>query len=75
MSLSRRRMMYGLVGMAGMTHKLTALHAHHHAPRFGKCAAQASTSYAPGRKAPTGHAERHGLAAQLSHGLAVGAAG
>ena len=36
MSLSRRRMMYGLVGMAGMTHNLTALHAHHHTPRFGK---------------------------------------
>ena len=42
MSLSRRRMMYGLVGLAGMTRNLTALHAHHHAPRFGKRAVQAS---------------------------------
>jgi len=43
MSLTRRRMMYGLVGLAGMTRNLTALHAHHHhAPRFGKRALQAS---------------------------------
>ena len=43
MSLSRRRMMYGLVGLAGMTQQLTSLHAHHHhAPRFGKRAVQAS---------------------------------
>jgi len=43
MSLSRRRMMYGLVGLAGMTRNVTALHAHHHhAPRFGKRALQAS---------------------------------
>ena len=43
MSLSRRRMMYGLVGLAGMTPNLTALHAHHHhAPRFGKRALEAS---------------------------------
>ncbi len=47
MSLSRRRMMYGLVGLAGMTRNLTALHAHHHAPRFNTCAAQASLT-APG---------------------------
>ena len=38
-------MMYGLVGLAGMT-KLTALHAHHHAPRFGKRAVQASLAAA-----------------------------
>jgi len=31
MSLSRRRMMYGLVGLAGMTRNRTALNAHHHA--------------------------------------------
>ena len=42
MSLSRRRMMYGLAGLAGMTQRLTALHAHHHAPRIGKRALQAS---------------------------------
>ncbi|MGD0222070.1 MAG: hypothetical protein ABSF71_07010 [Terriglobia bacterium] len=42
MSLSRRRMMYGLAGLAGMTQNLTALHAHHHAPRFGKHALEAS---------------------------------
>jgi hypothetical protein len=36
-------MMYGLVGLAGMTQQLTSLHAHHHhAPRFGKRAVQAS---------------------------------
>jgi len=42
MSLSRRRMMYGLVGLAGMTRNMTALHAHHHAPRFSKRAYRAS---------------------------------
>ena len=42
MSLSRRRMMYGLVGMAGVTRTPTALHSHHHAPRFSKRAVQAS---------------------------------
>jgi hypothetical protein len=42
MSLSRRRMMYSLAGLAGMTQHLTALHAHHHAPRFGKRAFEAS---------------------------------
>ncbi|MGO8786404.1 MAG: hypothetical protein ACLQVL_03340 [Terriglobia bacterium] len=42
MSLTRRRMMYGLAGLAGMTHNLTALHEHHHAPRMGKRASQAS---------------------------------
>ena len=42
MSLSRRRMMYGLAGLAGMSRHLTALHAHHHAPRFGKRAWEAS---------------------------------
>jgi hypothetical protein len=35
-------MMYGLAGLAGMTQNLTALHAHHHAPRFGKHALEAS---------------------------------
>jgi len=34
--------MYGLVGLAGMSGNLTALHAHHHAPRIGKRAIQAS---------------------------------
>jgi len=54
MSLSRRRMMYGLVGLAGMTRNMTALHAHHHAPRFSKCAMQASlaASSAMADKAP-----------------------
>ena len=45
MSLSRRRMMYGLVGLAGMTRNITNLHAHHHhnhAPRIGKQAVQAA---------------------------------
>jgi len=42
MSVSRRRMMYGLVGLAGMGRNLTALHAYHHAPRFNKRALQAS---------------------------------
>ncbi len=42
MSLSRRRMMYSLAGLAGMTRNFTALHAHHHAPRFGKRALEAS---------------------------------
>src|SRR5689334_5999173 len=45
MSLSRRHMMYGLVGLAGMTRNITNLHAHHHhnhAPRFGKQAVQAA---------------------------------
>lgn len=32
MGLSRRRMMYGLVGLAGIPRNLTALHAHHHLP-------------------------------------------
>jgi len=50
MSLSRRRMMYGLVGLAGMTRNLTTLHAHHHAPRLNKRAAQASLT-APGAMA------------------------
>jgi len=36
MSLSRRRMMYGLAGLAGMTRNISTLHAHHHAPRLGK---------------------------------------
>jgi hypothetical protein len=35
-------MMYGLVGLAGMTRNVTALHAHHHAPRLTKRALQAS---------------------------------
>jgi hypothetical protein len=35
-------MMYGLVGLAGITRNLSALHAHHHAPRFSKRALQAS---------------------------------
>jgi hypothetical protein len=35
-------MMYGLAGMAGMTRSIMALHAHHHAPRFSKPAAQAA---------------------------------
>jgi hypothetical protein len=54
MSLSRRRMMYGLVGLAGMTRNMTALHAHHHAPRFSKRAVQASlaASGAMADKAP-----------------------
>jgi len=42
MSLSRRRMMYGLFGLAGMTRKPTTLHAHHHAPRLGKRTLKAS---------------------------------
>ena len=43
MSLSRRRMMYGLVGLAGMSRNITNLHAHHHhAPRFGKQTVQAA---------------------------------
>jgi len=53
MSLSRRRMMYGLVGLAGMSHNLTALHAHHHAPRISKRAWQAAAASAdPADKAP-----------------------
>ncbi len=32
MSLSRRSMMYGLMGLAGMTRSVNALHAHHHGP-------------------------------------------
>ncbi len=31
MSLSRRRMMYGLMGLAGMTRSMSAQHDHHHA--------------------------------------------
>jgi hypothetical protein len=50
MSLTRRRMMYGLVGLAGMTRNITALHAHHHAPRLGKRAWEASLA-APGAMA------------------------
>jgi hypothetical protein len=48
-------MMYGLVGLAGMTRNLTTLHAHHHhAPRFGKQAVRASldASGAMAEKAP-----------------------
>jgi hypothetical protein len=37
-------MMYGMVGMAGMTRHMTALHANHHAPRSSRCAEQ--TAYA-----------------------------
>jgi hypothetical protein len=56
MSLSRRRMMYGLAGLAGMTRNLTAMHAHHHAPRFGKRALEASraASGSVADKAPGG---------------------
>lgn len=43
MSLSRRHMMYGLVGLAGMSRNLPSLHAHHHhAPRFSRQPLQAS---------------------------------
>jgi len=35
-------MMYGIFGLAGMSRNLTTLHAHHHAPRLGKRAWQAS---------------------------------
>ncbi len=36
-------MMYGLVGLAGMSRNITNLHAHHHhAPRFGKQTVQAA---------------------------------
>ncbi len=44
MSLSRRRMMCGLVGFAGINRDLTALHAHHHGLRVGRRAQQASTT-------------------------------
>lgn len=53
MSLSRRRMMYGLVGLAGMTQNMTALHAHHHAPRFSQRTWQAAALAAhPDDKTP-----------------------
>ena len=43
MSISRRRMMHGLVGLAGMTRNLTTHHTHHHhAPPFGIKSLQAS---------------------------------
>ncbi len=41
MSLSRRRMMYGLMGLAGMTRSVTSLHAHHHGASSGRQAPQA----------------------------------
>ncbi len=55
MCLSRRKMMYSLVGMAGMTTHLSSLHAHthhHHAPRFGKCDVQASLDAAGASATP-----------------------
>lgn len=53
MSLSRRRMMYGLVGLAGMTRNITTLHAHHHhSPRLGRSTLQASAANAMDDKAP-----------------------
>jgi hypothetical protein len=54
MSLTRRRMMYGLFGLAGMGSSLSALHAHHQTPRLGWRAMQASLdgSGAASDKAP-----------------------
>src|SRR5690242_4039442 len=57
MCLSRRKMMYSLIGLAGMGGNLKPAHAHdhhHHSPRFGKGALQASQaqSAAVAEKAP-----------------------
>jgi hypothetical protein len=47
-------MMYGLASLAGVTRNMTALHAHHHAPRFSRRAVQASfaASHAVADNAP-----------------------
>lgn len=42
MSLTRRRMMYSLAGLASMPQHLTALHSHHYPPKFGQRAFEAS---------------------------------
>lgn len=44
MSLTRRRMIYGLFGVAGMTRSLTAHASHHHAPRLARSNPQAFPS-------------------------------
>lgn len=41
MSLSRRRMMYGLMGLAGMTRSMAAQHSHHHHGTTGRNTPQA----------------------------------
>ena len=49
MSLSRRRMLSSLVGLAGMAGNLKPVHAHHHhAPRFRNEVPQASPAQTPG---------------------------